>query len=67
MNDIEWLHTKYFRLLSVYKVVSTTNDSKRLSKVLLALEEFERAYFNEYGLGEFSNLLATAEERGLIQ
>ncbi|WP_192825568.1 hypothetical protein [Bacillus pacificus] len=66
MNDIEWLHTKYFCMLTVYKIVKTRNDTKRISKVLLALEDFERTYFQQYGFGEFCDLLATAEQKGLI-
>lgn len=66
MSDTEWLRTKYFRMLSIYKVVSAKDDIKGLSKVLLALEDFERTYYERYGLGDFCDLLEIAEQKGLL-
>ncbi|MCU5719400.1 hypothetical protein OCB01_02765 [Bacillus cereus] len=55
----------YFTLLAIYHKVTESGTPKQLSKVLLALEDFERRYCNEFGLGELMNLMDSAQRREL--
>ncbi|MBG9595667.1 hypothetical protein ABE17_01780 [Bacillus mycoides] len=55
----------YFTMLTVYCRASQSGTPKQLSKVLLALEDFERRYCNEFGLGELMNLMDSAQRREL--
>lgn len=61
-------HTEktYFTMLSVYCKVSESGTPKQLSKVLLALEDFERGYYNTHGFGALMSLMFEAEERGFL-
>ncbi|MED3037257.1 hypothetical protein CBR56_07705 [Bacillus thuringiensis] len=56
----------YFRMLAVYRETSKSGTTKQLSKVLLALEDFERRYYNTHGFGDLMNLMYEAEERGFL-
>ncbi|HDR7611150.1 TPA: hypothetical protein QCX47_002746 [Bacillus mycoides] len=55
----------YFTMLAIYCKASQSGTPKQLSKVLLALEDFERRYCNEFGLGKLMNLMDSAQRRGL--
>ncbi|PEB82841.1 hypothetical protein COM95_04140 [Bacillus cereus] len=56
----------YFTMLAVYHQVTQSGTPKQLSKVLLALEDFERNYYNVYGLGALMKLMEKAEKRKLF-
>ncbi|MGH1160953.1 hypothetical protein QRE62_10375 [Bacillus mycoides] len=62
---MNYTEKKYFTMLMIYHKVSKNGSPKQLSKVLLALEDFERRYCNEFGLGELMNLMDSAQRRGL--
>lgn len=53
-------------MLTVYHQVSQSGTPIQLSKVLLALEDFERNYYNVYGLGALMELMDKAEKRKLF-
>lgn len=56
----------YFTMLAVYHQVSQSGTPIQLSKVLLALEDFERNYYNVYGFGALMKLMDKAEKRKLF-
>ncbi|HDR7444355.1 MULTISPECIES: hypothetical protein [Bacillus] len=60
-------HTEktYFAMLAIYHKASESGTPKQLSKVLLALEDFERRYYNTNGFGALMNLMDSAQQRGL--
>ncbi|MDX9635985.1 MULTISPECIES: hypothetical protein [Bacillus] len=60
-------HTEkvYFTMLAIYRKTSQSGTAKQLSKVLLALEDFERRYYNTHGFGALMNLMDSAQRRGL--
>ena len=56
----------YFTMLAVYHQVTQSGNPKQLSKVLLALEDFERRYYNAHGFIALMNLMFEAEKRGFL-
>lgn len=61
-------HTEktYFTMLAIYRKVSQSGTPKQLSKVLLALEDFERRYYNTHGFSALMSLMFEAEKRGFL-
>lgn len=55
----------YFNMLTVYHKVVESGTTKQLSKVLRALEDFERRYYNAHGFGALMSLMFKAEEQNL--